>query len=70
MTKVKLKKVKFDWCQSGSVAVCKWKDKRDVLNISNQYINPKMVLLLTDVGIKSKSVLFFVTVITDCLVNV
>ena len=69
ITKAKLKKREFDWCQSGSAVVCKWKNKRDVLNISNQYIKPKMDLLLTDVGIKSKSLLLFAIVITDYLVN-
>ena len=69
ITKAKLKKLEFDWCQSGSAVVRKWKNKRDVLNISNQYIKPKMDLLLTDVGIKSKSLLLFAIVITDCLVN-
>ena len=69
ITKAKLKKREFDWCQSGSAVVCKWKNKSDVLNISNQYIKPKMDLLLTDVGIKSKSLLLFAIVITDYLVN-
>ena len=43
MTKAKLKKSEFTWRGSGNVVVCKSKDKRDVLTISNKHINPKMV---------------------------
>ena len=67
--KVKLKKGEFACRRSGSVVVCKWTDKRDALNISNKYINPKMVLLLAEVGIKNKSRLLF-AIVTNCLANV
>ena len=43
MTKTKLKKGEFTWRGSGNVVVCKLKDKRDVLTISNKHINPKTV---------------------------
>jgi len=34
----KLKKGEFFWQQNGPVTVCKWKDKRDVLTISNMHV--------------------------------
>lgn len=34
----KLKKGEFIWQQNGPVTVCKWKDKRDVLTISNKHV--------------------------------
>jgi hypothetical protein len=33
----KLKRGEFDWSRSGSVVVCKWRDKREVLTISNMH---------------------------------
>ena len=43
VAKAKLKKGKFAWRQSGNVTVCKGKDKRNVLTISNKHIKPEMV---------------------------
>lgn len=37
VVKKKLKKGEHEWRRSGSVVVCKWKDKRDVLMISNMH---------------------------------
>ena len=48
-TKAKLKKGEFFWRRSGNVVVSKWKDKRDVLSISNKHTNPEMVFV-TDRG--------------------
>ena len=37
MVRKKLKRGEFEWSRSGSVVVCKWKDKREVLTISNMH---------------------------------
>ncbi|CAG5057771.1 unnamed protein product [Parnassius apollo] len=44
VTSAKLKKGKMIWRRKGEVAVCKWKDKRDVLTISNMH-NPEMITI-------------------------
>ncbi|MEL7307546.1 MAG: transposase [Pseudomonadota bacterium] len=43
VTKAKLKKGDFVWSRSKDVVVAKWKDKRDVLTISNKHTEPKLV---------------------------
>ncbi|CAK1591112.1 unnamed protein product [Parnassius mnemosyne] len=44
VTSAKLKKGEMIWRRKGEVAVCKWKDKRDVLTISNMH-NPEMITI-------------------------
>ena len=43
VTKAKLKKGEFVWRQCGNVAVCKGRDKRGALTISNKHANSKTV---------------------------
>lgn len=38
----KMKKGQYTWQSNGSTVVCKWKDKRDVLTISNKHSNVAM----------------------------
>ena len=42
--------VEFVWRRSGNVVICKWKDKRDVLPISNKNTNPEMVSVSNTLG--------------------
>ena len=49
LVKNKLKKGDMNWMRSDEVVVCKWKDKRDVLMISNMH-QPEMVDVANRVG--------------------
>ncbi|CAK1591154.1 unnamed protein product [Parnassius mnemosyne] len=44
VTSAKLMKGEMIWRRKGEVAVCKWKDKRDVLTILNMH-NPEMITI-------------------------
>ena len=60
VTKAKLEKGEFVYRRSGNVVVSKWKDKRDVLTISNKHTNPKMVPV-------TNWLLLFVIMMAECL---
>ena len=42
--------VEFVWRRSGSVVICKWKNKRDVLYVSDKNTNPEMFSVSNRLG--------------------